>query len=485
MAKHSHTMPLLVIARQSAYQHERRAVPALSEPAPMHAGIGIVTTRTLMERKRFGHMHPRTTPPLSAALLVWGLGALLYLMGFFQRVAPAVMTDELMADFGINAAGLGNLSAFYFYSYVAMQVPTGVIADRWGPRRLLAAGAFAAGLGTLLFALSGSIVWAGTGRLLIGASVAVAFVGLLKVAGNWFPPRMFALVSGLALFIGIVGAVFAGPPLRLLMNLYSWRSIIAGSAVFTFLIGVAIWFFVRDNPSEKGYADFHQPGNPGAGAKRPGILGGIVDVFRFRNTRLLFIIPGGIVGCVLTFSGLWGVPYLATHHQLSTTGASVLATALMVAWAVGGPTFGWLSDRLGRRKPLYLVGCGLTLAGWCAIVFLNDLSLPVMAGLIVFTGFCSGSMIISFAFAKESVPMNLAGTVSGVVNMGIMMGPMILQPAVGWILDRNWQGLVVAGVRHYPLTAYQAGFSLMLGWLALGFVLVFFTRETNCDHAVQ
>lgn len=384
-------------------------------------------------------MKPMTTSPLRAAWLVWGVGALLYLMGFFQRLAPAVMTDELMGDFGINAAGLGNLSAFYFYSYVAMQVPTGVLADRWGPRLLLAGGAFVAGLGTLLFALADSILWAGAGRLLIGGSVAVAFVGLLNVASNWFAPRLFALVSGLTLFTGIIGAVFAAPPLRLLMSWYSWRSIIAGSADFTFFVCDAIWFFVRDTPSEKGYANFLQPGAMAVGNTRLGIVGGLVDVFRYPNTRLLCLIPGGTVGCVLTFSGLWGVPYLATHHHLTITGASVLSTALMVAWAVGGPTFGWFSDRLGRRKPLYILGCGFSLAGWGGILFLSNLPVPVLAGLLVFTGFCSGCMIISFAFAKESVPLNLAGTVSGVVNMAVMMGPMILQPAVGWTLDQYWQ----------------------------------------------
>ncbi len=129
-------------------------------------------------------------PPLARSWTVWGLGATLYLMGFYQRVAPAVMTSELMESFAIGAAGLGNLSGFYFYSYVAMQVPTGILADRWGPRRLLSLGALVAGAGSLIFAMAPSFAWAGVGRLLIGGSVAVAFVGMLKLAAHWFAPAI-------------------------------------------------------------------------------------------------------------------------------------------------------------------------------------------------------------------------------------------------------------------------------------------------------
>jgi MFS family permease len=157
------------------------------------------------------------TPPLSLAWTIWGFGATLYLMGFFQRVAPAVMTAELMQEFNLNATALGNLSAFYFYSYVSMQIPTGILADLWGPRRLLTTGAFVAAVGGLLFAMAPTIFWAYLGRFLIGGAVAVAFVGSLKLAGEWFPARYFALVSGAALFFGIVGAVFAGAPLRILV----------------------------------------------------------------------------------------------------------------------------------------------------------------------------------------------------------------------------------------------------------------------------
>ncbi len=414
---------------------------------------------------------------------MWGLGALFYLMGFFQRVAPAVMTAELMRDFGIGAAALGNLSAFYFYSYVAMQIPTGILADRWGPRRLLTLGALVAGIGTVLFALAPGIITAGLGRLLIGGSVAVAFVGVLKLSNSWFAPRYFAMASGMTLFFGIIGAVFAGTPLRLLVDLFGWRNVLLLSALATFAMAAAIWFLVRDTPHQKGYRDPAPVASPAAHADI-GIVAGIAHVFRYANTWLLFVIPGGIVGCVLTFSGLWGIPYLTTHYRLPTAQAAALSSALLVAWAAAGPIFGWLSDHLGHRKPLYIAGCGVSLAGWAVTLFCTGLPIPVLVAVLLVTGFASGCMIVSFAFAKESVPAHLAGTVSGVINMGVMAGPMLLQPVVGWILDRHWEGQTLDGIRIYGLQAYRAGFLLMIAWLALSFILIFFTRETHCRQSV-
>jgi MFS family permease len=419
-------------------------------------------------------------PPLPLAWFIWGLGALFYLMGFFHRVAPAVMTTELMREFKISAAALGNLSGYYFYSYVAMQVPTGILADAWGPRRLLSVGALVASAGTLLFAMAPNLAWVSIGRLLIGGSVAVAFVGILKLASCWFPQRFYAMVSGMALFCGIIGAVFAGTPLRLLINAFGWRSVIAASALVTFGICVANWIFVRDYPHQKGYSNHcaHGPGDcPLTGRE---VARGILEVLRYRNTLLLFVIPGAIVGSVLTFSGLWGVPYLTTQYGLSASKAAAVTSSVLVAWALGGPLFGWFSDRWGCRKPLYLAGCALVLVGWGAALYIDRLSLSLRIAALMITGFSSGCMIITFAFAKESVPGNLAGTISGVINMGVMMGPMLLQPAVGWMLDLKWQGHMEAGVRIYGLPAYQAGFSMMLAWVALALILLFFTRETHC-----
>jgi MFS family permease len=276
------------------------------------------------------------TPPLRLSWFMWGLGALLYLLGFFHRVAPAVMTEPLMRDFHINAAALGNLSAFYFYSYVAMQIPTGIIADTWGPRRLLTLGALVAGAGAVIFAMAPSFFLAGLGRLLIGGSVAVAWVGLLKLAANWFPTALFAMVTGMALFFGIIGAVAAGTPLHLLTVQFGWRNVILATALMTLAVAAAIWRFVRDTPSERGYADYVAAADRTAGGSWADILGGLREIFQYPNTLLLCFIPGAVVGAVLTFAGLWGVPFLTTHYHLPTGQAAALTSALLVAWAVGG-----------------------------------------------------------------------------------------------------------------------------------------------------
>jgi MFS family permease len=390
------------------------------------------------------------------------------------------MTVELMQDFNISAAALGNLSGFYFYSYVAMQIPTGIMVDTWGPRRLLAGGAFIAGIGTAMFAMAPNLMWAGIGRLLIGGSVAVAWVAILKLASSWFPIRQFAMMSGVGLLVGIIGAVTAGTPLRWLVSLFGWRSAILASAVFMLVVAALVWVYVRDYPHEKGFDDYLESD---AGFHRQTFgetLKGIPKVFGYRNVLLLFVIPAGMIGSILTFSGLWGVPFLTTHYGLSKPLAAALTSTLMVALAIGGPAAGWLSDRVGRRKPLYLISMATVLLGWILIIFVHDIPFYSLVALLIIIGFCSGVVVISFAFAKETVPASLAGTVVGVVNTGLMTGPMLLQPAVGWVLDTKWEGQFEGGVRIYGMEAFQSGFSLMLAWLGLSLILLLFTRETHC-----
>jgi MFS family permease len=159
-----------------------------------------------------------------------------------------------------------------------------------------------------------------------------------------------------------------------------------------------------------------------------------------------------------------------------------MATSVLVAWAVSGPILGAWSDRLGKRKPLYAISLGALVPLWGVLLFVPNLSVPLLISLLLAIGLMSGCMIIGFAFAKESVPRALSGTVSGVVNMGVMLGPMLLQPGVGFVLDHYGATIGEGGSLRYSLAAYQAGFSLMLVWLLLGFALILFSRETHCRH---
>jgi MFS family permease len=419
----------------------------------------------------------RPPAPVSLAFTVWGLAAALYVVGFFHRVAPAVITAELAAEFDLTATALGNLSALYFYSYVAMQVPTGVLVDRYGPRWILAIAALGAAAGAVLFAAAHSVAVAGAGRLLIGASVGVAFVAMMKLSTHWFHPSRFALVAGLALATGMVGAITAGAPLRWLTDAFGWRGVIAGTGAATAALAAAIWLVVRDDPVERGYASYLPPRHPDAPAGT--MLGGLGRVLRSPNVLLICAMNGGVSTAPLTFAGLWGVPFLATHYGLSTAVAAGVCSLTLLAWGVGGPLIGALSDRRKERKRIYLAGAAVAAAAWSAALLVPGLPVALVVVLLVVAGMASGVIMVGYAFAKESAPAALAGTTGGVVNMGNMIGGMVMQPAVGWVLDRAGPAGVDEEMRVYPFESYQLGFALMLALLYAAVVLTALTRETR------
>jgi MFS family permease len=184
----------------------------------------------------------------------------------------------------------------------------------------------------------------------------------------------------------------------------------------------------------------------------------------------------------LTFAGLWGIPYLTTHYALSPVKSATLISALLIACAIGAPVLGALSEKTGHRKPIYFFTLCISLIAWIPILYLQDLPLWLLVVLFSMVGFASSAIVIGMAFVKESVPFALAGTVSGISNMGMEMGPMILQPTIGLILDFRWDGLLENGVRVYDLNAYHMAFAVIIGLCILGAILITFARETFCQQ---
>ncbi len=424
-------------------------------------------------------------PPALLAWSVWGIAAIFYLTGFYQRVSPAVMTGELMRDFSIGAKELGTLSAFYFYFYVAMQIPTGVLVDSWGARRLLISGSISAAIGTFVFGSTHDFGVAGAGRALVGASTAVGWLVVLKLATHWFPSERFAMLTGLGLCFGNIGALAAQVPLRVGIEQFGWRAVVLGSAGAILIVGILAWAVVKDDPSAKGYRSFA----PASIHERRrssvlDLLKGFKNIFAYRNTWLIVFAQGGIVGPILSFTGLWGAPYLRSRFAIPPTTAAAVCSVMIVCWAVSSPISGHLSDRIGKRKPIYLAGCIVAALGWITMFYVPGIPLPLFTVVAAITSFACGPVVIGFAAGKESVPPRFLGTLTGAVNIGNMSGPAILQPAIGWVLDRQWSGQMSNGFRVYDPAAFEKGFILLVAWSVLACILIASIRETNCKQGV-
>ena len=413
--------------------------------------------------------------------LVWGIAALFYLTGFYQRVSPAVMTSELMRDFHMGAKDLGNLSAFYFYFYVAMQVPVGVLIDSWGARKLLCWGAVSAATGTLLFGATGNFALACAGRAIVGGATAVGWLVLLKLATHWFPSRRFATLSGLGLFFGNVGALAAQVPLRLLIERFGWREVVVGSAAVLLGVWGLAWAFVKNDPSGIGFASCAPPALQGRSkATIAGVLAGFRKVFTYRNTWLIFFAQGGVVGPILAFTGLWGTPFLRVRFGLPPATAAAVCSVMIVCWAIASPLCGAVSDRIGKRKPIYLAGSLVSATGWIVMFYVKGLPLPAFVAVAAATSLASGAVVLGFAYGKESVPLQFLGTISGAINIGNMIGPTLLQPGIGRILDQEWAGQMAHGARVYDVNAFQTAFVLIAAWSIASCLLISLTRETHC-----
>ncbi|MEH6630551.1 MAG: MFS transporter [Halopseudomonas aestusnigri] len=414
-------------------------------------------------------------PPASLSWLMWILGALLFLIGFFHRIAFGVMAEPLTLEFGLTATTLGTLASFYYYSYTAMQVPVGVMADRFGPRKLLTSGALLAAIGTAVFALATDYWMISFGRLLIGGAVAVAFVTMMKISLHWFTLKRFALLTGLGLLAGNLGAVVAGAPLQEMLELFGWRNVMLAFAGITGLLALATGIWLRDDPTDLGYKSYGHTHD--ASTPRQSIFSALKETITYRTVFLLTLACGASAGSILTFGGLWGVPYLKVAYGFTTSEAATIISVTLLVWAGCGVLLGHWSDATGKRK-LPFVGLALLAAGgWFVVTQIPGLPFILLALALFAAALGSCIMIVGLSWAKEAVPPKLQGTALGWCNTGVMIGPMVLQPLTGILIDLNWSGATDGGQRVYDIPAFQAGFVPMIIWLILAAGLVLFAKE--------
>jgi MFS family permease len=406
------------------------------------------------------------------AWLIWSLGALFYCYEYFLRISPNVFTGDLMSTYGLGGAALGNLIAFYYYAYTPMQLPVGILMDRYGPRLLLTLASLGCALGSFLFVAT-NIIWvAALGRFVVGLSSAFAFVGVLKLASIWLPADRFGFIAGFTTTLGMVGAMIGQNILVILVNHMGWRMTTYISAVVGIILAVIIWAIVRNANSEVKKKVPYEPIH-------------FFEIFKNLKKALSHrqIWLAGLVGCCYyiptsVFAELWGVPYFEQARGFSEQEAAFVVSMIFLGWAVGGPIVGWLSDRLHLRKLPVIIGGFIAAILIAFILLLPAITVTVSAIAFFVFGAASSAENITFAIARESSDPKIAGTSVAVNNMLVMLGGMVLQPVVGKLLDSRWQGAVLEGHRVFSNADYVHALIVLPIGLALGAILTFFIRET-------
>lgn len=407
--------------------------------------------------------------------LALGIVAVAYVLSFFQRFAPAGIAQDLAAAFNTSAASLGALAATYFYVYTVMQVPTGMLADTLGPRRILMLGGLIGGAGSFLFGFAPSFEIALVGRTLIGLGVSVTFIAMLKLIAVWFEESRFATLVGVCMLIGNLGSVLAGAPLSAVAQATGWRGVFIGIGVVSLALAAACWLIVRDRPEGAGAP-------PAVKFDRTVLFTSLLSVVKNRDTWPAILVNTGTCGAFFTFAGLWTVPYLMQVHGMERSTAASHLSLWFGGFAVGCLLLGSLSDRIRRRKPVIIATTHVFAAVW--LFLLAGISLPLAGSYLLFAllGLATAGFSLTWACAKEVNPPMLSGMSTSVTNMGSFLAAALLQPLVGWIMDQGWHGEMLNGARIYDLAAWRGGLLVVVAGSLLGAICSWWIVETGCRN---
>ncbi len=412
------------------------------------------------------------------AWFVWSFAAFFYLYQFVLRNFPGVMTDDLMRDFSVEACALGILTAFYLVSYSSLQIPVGLGMDKFGPTRLLRGAVILCALGTAIFGFADSFYVACFGRLLIGMGATCAFLGSLKLATLWFHPEKLALVVGFTMLAGKIGATFGQAPLALLIDAFGWRASLLYVVVpIGFLLAAGIWVFVKDTPPEGPLV----PITP-ADTRLKSLFIHLKDIAVDYRIWALGFYGALMYVPMLAFVDLWGIPFLSKLYGIDRATAGSITTMFYVGVGIGSPVVALISNYYQMRKIPMAIGTILSIACNVLIIYMPDVPLSAMYGLLFAAGFVFSAQPLIFASVCQLTPLSSNGTVISFTNMIVMMLGLIMQPLVGWFLDLAWSGEIQNGVPFYAITDYRFALlsiplSLILALLLMPLIPETFPKE--------
>ncbi|WP_336343232.1 MFS transporter [Halalkalicoccus ordinarius] len=408
------------------------------------------------------------TDPTKRRWLAWGALATVFLLVNLHRLSTAVLSERLTADFALSAAELGTLHASFFLVYAAIQIPTGVLADRLGPRHVGSAGAAVLSVGAIGFALGDGYLVALLSRGFVGLGSGVIFVSILRFCANWFRAGEFGTMTGLTAGVAGLGAILATTPLALAAEAVGWRRTLLGLAGVGLLASVGVYVLARSSPADAGLEPIEGvPEQPSVSLAETGAY--LRTLASDLDQWLLSAVFFSGMGTILTLIGLWGVPYLVVVYGLDVTTASYYTLLGSVGLLAGPPTIGWISDRVGRRLLPMCVGLALFAGALGIVPLVGRPPLPVVAGVYFCCGFLVGAAVLALSVVKERYPAEASGVATATVNTAGFVGATVFPTAMGVALDAYRTGDVVGGTVVYTEFGYRVAFAIIAGAVAVAF----------------
>lgn len=367
--------------------------------------------------------------------VIFSVISLVYFFVYFHRVSTSVIAKDLLNTFQANATALGFMSSMYFYLYALEQPLVGYLADRLGPRRVIAYWTMVAAIGCILFGLSPNIGWATAGRALIGIGVGGVYVPALKALSLWFKEKEFSAMVGLLMSVGNLGAVIATTPLAWAAETWGWRSTFFLIGGITFILALITLFLTQDH-KDTGHGP--KAASSGSRPNTESTLSNLIQVLTSVQFWIAGIIFFGIYGTLVTLQGLWATPFLMAALGIGPLLASKLNMLIPVGVIIGSPLLGWMSDRFEMDKRQILIGI-ITVynLSWIGLIFgYSLLGTMGMAILQLIMGLMAGGFLsILWGIIRETTPSEKVGLVSGFLNPAPFFGVAVFQVITGAILD--------------------------------------------------
>ncbi|MEQ6375625.1 MFS transporter [Bacillaceae bacterium S4-13-56] len=364
--------------------------------------------------------------------VVFGSVLFTYLLMSSQRTAPGLITDQLMVDFGVTASIIGLVTSVQFFVYTALQIPMGVLADRYGPNFFLIIGAILTGLGIIIYSNSTHIIVLFLARILTGIGDATIWVNMVSIMSQWLNRKEFIRLIGVAGMAGSLGFLLATLPVSTMIVWFGWRNVFLFGGVLLSLFGILLYFVLIKKPKQL----FPEVFVVEKELQREKTFDLLRKVLSNRQPWALFFCHFGIVGGYIGFIGSWAVPYGIDVYRMTRTNASQLIMISLLGALIGAPLISWVSSKLENIKKPYLIFYLITILCWLAILLFNGKPpLYLLFTLFFVMGFSFGANSLTFAFVRQYFPIKESGIVTGIANTGGFLSAVLLPSVFGYILD--------------------------------------------------